>query len=59
MQQLDLDAVTLEQTIAPGTTWMDGLNRCVNDADMVIGIMADRRKDTSIFFELGVASATE
>ena len=57
MHHLDLDAVTLEQTAAPGASWVDSLNRCVNDADMVIGIMADRRKDTNVFFELGVASA--
>ena len=57
IQELDLDPVTLEQTATPGTTWVDSLNRCVNDADMVIGIMGDRRKDANIFFELGVASA--
>jgi len=57
MQHFDLDAVTLEQTAAPGTSWVDSLHRCVNDADMVIGIMGDRRKDTNVFFELGVASA--
>ncbi len=57
MQQFDLDAVTLEQTATPGTTWVDSLHRCLNDADMVIGIMGDRRKDTNVFFELGVASA--
>src|SRR3954454_13410578 len=57
MQQFDLDTVTLEQTAMPGTTWVDSLHRCLNDADMVIGIMGDRRKDTNIFFELGVASA--
>ena len=57
MQHFDLDAVTLEQTATPGTTWVDSLHRCMNDADMVIGVMADRRKDTNVFFELGVASA--
>jgi hypothetical protein len=58
MQRFDLDAVTLEQAATPGGTWVDSLHRCVNDADMVIGIMADpRRKDTDVFFELGVASA--
>lgn len=56
MQRFDLDAVTLEQTAMPGTTWVDSLHRCVSDADLVIGIMADRRRDTNIFFELGVAS---
>ena len=56
MRQFDLDAVTLDQTAAPGTTWVDSLHRCLNDADMVIGIMGDRRKDTNVFFELGVAS---
>jgi Restriction endonuclease len=57
MQQFDLDAVTLDQIATPGTTWVDSLHRCLNDADMVIGIMGDRRKDTNVFFELGVASA--
>ena len=57
MQHFDLDAVTLEQAATPGTTWVDSLHRCVNEADMVIGIMGDRRKDTNVFFELGVASA--
>jgi hypothetical protein len=57
MQRFDLDAVTLEQTATPGTTWLDSLHRCVTDSDMVIGIMADRRKDTNVYFELGVASA--
>jgi hypothetical protein len=56
MQRFDLDAVTLEQTATPGSTWVDSLHRCVNDADMVIGIMTDRRKDANAFFELGVAS---
>jgi hypothetical protein len=57
MQHLDVDAVTLEQGATPGTTWVDSLHHCVNDADMVIGIMGDRRKDMNVFFELGVASA--
>ena len=57
MQQFDLDAVTIEQTATPGTTWVDSLHRCLNEADMVIGIMGDRRKDRNVFFELGVASA--
>src|SRR5271163_1458866 len=63
MQQFDIDAVTLDQSATPGTTWVDSLHRCLNDADMVIGIMGDRRKgtnvflDTNVFFELGVASA--
>lgn len=57
MQHFDLDGVTLEQAATPGTTWVDSLRRCVHDADMVIGIMGDRRKDTNVFFELGVASA--
>lgn len=57
MQDLDVDAVMLEQAAAPGTTWVESLHRCVNDADMVIGITGDRRKDTNVFFELGVASA--
>lgn len=57
MQQLDLDAVTLEQAASPGTSWVDSLNQCVSDSDIVIGIMTDRRKDTNVFFELGVASA--
>jgi hypothetical protein len=57
MQQFDLDAVTLDQIATPGTTWVDSLHRCLNDADMVIEIMGDRRKDTNVFFELGVASA--
>jgi hypothetical protein len=47
----------LEQAAMPGTSWLDSLHRCVNDADMVVGIMGDRRKDTNVFFELGVASA--
>jgi Restriction endonuclease len=57
MQHFSLDAVTLEQTATPGSTWVDSLHRCVNDADIVIGIMADRRQDANVFFELGVASA--
>jgi hypothetical protein len=57
MRQFDLDAVTLDQFARPGTTWVDSLHRCLNDSDMVIGIMGDRRKDTNVFFELGVASA--
>lgn len=57
MRRFDLDAVTMEQDATPGTSWVDSLQRCVNDADMVIGIMGDRRKDTNVIFELGVASA--
>jgi hypothetical protein len=57
MQHLNLDGVTLEQAATPGTTWVDSLHRCVDYADMVIGVMADRRKDTNVLFELGVASA--
>jgi hypothetical protein len=57
MQRFDLDAVTLDQTATPGSTWVDSLHRCIDDADMVIGVMGDRRKETNVFFELGVASA--
>jgi hypothetical protein len=57
MKSFDIDAVTLEQGATPGTTWVQSLYRCVNGADMVIGIMGDRRKDANVFFELGVASA--
>jgi hypothetical protein len=57
MLRFDLDAVTLDQIATPGTTWVDSLHRCLNDSDMVIGIMGDRRKETNVFFELGVASA--
>lgn len=57
MRDFDLDAVTLEQTATPGSTWVESLHRCLNEADMVIGIMGDRRKDTNVCFELGVASA--
>jgi hypothetical protein len=57
MQQLDLDAVTLDQAASPGSSWVDSLNQCVNDADIVIGIMTERQRDTNVFFELGVASA--
>jgi hypothetical protein len=56
IKHFDLDGVTLEQTAMPGTSWVDSLYRCVNDADVVIGIMADRRKDANVLFELGVAS---
>jgi hypothetical protein len=56
-QRLDLDAVTLEQTATPGSTWVDSLHRCVTDADLVIGIVADRQRDANVYFELGVASA--
>lgn len=57
MRHFNLDAVTLEQAATPGTTWVDSLHRCVSEADMVIGVMRDRRKEMSIFFELGVATA--
>jgi hypothetical protein len=57
MQHFDVDAVTLEQAATPGASWVDSLQRCVSDADMVIGIMGDRGKDSNLFFELGVASA--
>src|SRR5439155_15721070 len=57
IQHFDLDAVTLEQAAMPGTTWVDSLHRCISDADIVIGIMGDRRKDTNVLFEVGVASA--
>lgn len=57
IQHFNVDAVTLEQAATPGTTWVDSLQRCVSEADMVIGVMRDRRKDMNIFFELGVATA--
>src|ERR1700678_4505269 len=57
MLRFGLDSVTLEQAATPGTTWVDSLHRCVNEADMVIGVMGDRKKDVNVFFELGVASA--
>jgi hypothetical protein len=57
MREFDLDAVTLEQAATPGTTWVDSLHRCVSDADIVVGVMGDRRKETNVFFKLGVASA--
>src|SRR5207244_982177 len=46
-----------EQVATPGTTWVESLHRCVVDADVVIGIMGDRRKDANVFFELGIANA--
>ena len=58
MEHLDLDAVTLEQANIPGTTWVESLQRCVDDADLVIGIMGDRGKALNVVFELGIASAT-
>jgi hypothetical protein len=57
MEHFDLDAVTLEQADTPGTTWVESLHRCVDDADLVIGIMGDRRKAFNVVFELGIASA--
>lgn len=57
MQRFALDAVTLDQAASPGSTWVDSLHRCINDADIVVGIVGDREKDTNVFFELGVASA--
>ncbi|HET6323852.1 MAG TPA: hypothetical protein VFG04_04060 [Planctomycetaceae bacterium] len=57
MKQLDLEAITLDQAVAPGTTWVENVHRCVNDADVVLGVMDDRRKNANVFFELGVASA--
>lgn len=57
MERFDLDAVTLEQGAMPGSTWVDSLRHCLKEADMVIGIMGDRRRDRNVFFELGVASA--
>jgi predicted nucleotide-binding protein len=52
MLRFGLDSVTLEQAATPGTTWVDSLHRCVNEADMVIGVMGDRKKDANVFFEL-------
>jgi hypothetical protein len=57
MESLDLHAVTMEHAATPGTSWVESLHRCVKDADMVIGIMDDRSKDTNVLFELGVATA--
>src|SRR5260221_4816366 len=57
MQHLNLDAVLLEPPAEFGTTPLESLQRCVNDADMVIGIMGDQRKNANVLFELGVASA--
>lgn len=57
MQRFALDAVTLDQAATPGSTWLDSLHRVINDADVVVGIVGDREKDTNVFFELGVASA--
>ncbi len=56
MQNIDLHGVTLEEAAIPGTSWLVSLHRCVNDADMVIGIIGDRRKNSNVLFELGVAS---
>ena len=57
MRGFDLDAVTLEEAATPGTSWVDSLHRCVRDFDLVVGVMGDRRKDSNVLFELGVASA--
>ena len=56
MRNVDLDGVTLEDAAIPGTSWLDSLHRCVNDADVVIGIMGDRWQNSNVLFELGVAS---
>lgn len=57
MKHLGLHAVTLDQAATPGTSWVESLQRCVHDADIVVGIMGDREQDSSVLFELGVASA--
>lgn len=59
LQHLDLDAVTLDQAATPGSTWVDSLHQCISDADIVIGVMGDQRRDSNVFFELGVAAALD
>jgi hypothetical protein len=49
--------VTIDTDAVPGTTWVDSLHRCIQNADMVLGVMGDRKEDRNVFFELGVASA--
>ena len=49
--------VTIDTDAVPGTTWVDSLHRCIQKADMVLGVMGDRKEDRNVFFELGVASA--
>jgi hypothetical protein len=57
MRQFDLDPVTLDQAATPGASWVDSLHHCIDDADVVIGIMGGSRKDANVLFELGVATA--
>jgi hypothetical protein len=56
MQRLDLDFTTIEEAALPGATRLYSLHRCLNDADLAIGILSDRCDDANVFFELGVAS---
>lgn len=57
LEDLGLDTVTIEEDAVPGTTWVDSVHRCISEVDVVIGILRDRRKETNVFFQLGVANA--
>jgi nucleoside 2-deoxyribosyltransferase len=57
LHQYGLVAVTINKDAVAGSTWVASLHKCVQESDMVVGIMGDRKRDTNVFFELGVASA--
>lgn len=56
VREPNLDVVTLDEAATPGTSWVESLHRCLDDADMVIGIVGDRSQDRNVLFEMGVAS---
>jgi hypothetical protein len=57
LHKYGLVAITINKDAVAGTTWVDSLHKCVQESDMVVGVMVDRKRDTNLFFELGVASA--
>lgn len=57
LDRLGLDSVTLDEAAIPGTSWVESLQECVNDADVVIGIIDDPAAASNVYFELGMASA--
>lgn len=53
-----LAVLTIDKDAVPGTTWVESLHHCLDESDMVVGVVGgDSKSDSDVFFELGVASA--
>src|SRR5438034_10971454 len=57
LQEFGAEPVSLDQDAVPGTTWVDSIHRCVEESDVVVGVIGESGTGGNVLFELGMASA--